>query len=145
VLTDKGTQFNAKFFLAVCRELGIEKLVTTVVSHLPEIWQTTQRGHVVKRTLLGARDCIVRMSQFGVGRLCRLAPHALPALDRLSLTGTRIEVTKLRPRRGYPLQVRVSCRSTHPYYNHSHCSHRLTVSMGLGEKPNGEKCPSQSN
>ena len=29
VLTDNGTQFNAKFFLAVCRELGIEKLFTT--------------------------------------------------------------------------------------------------------------------
>jgi hypothetical protein len=29
VLTDNGTQFNEKFFLAVCRELGIEKLFTT--------------------------------------------------------------------------------------------------------------------
>jgi transposase InsO family protein len=29
VLTGNGTQFNAKFFLAVCRELGIEKLFTT--------------------------------------------------------------------------------------------------------------------
>jgi hypothetical protein len=29
LLTDKGTQFNAKFFLAVCRELGIAKIFTT--------------------------------------------------------------------------------------------------------------------
>jgi transposase InsO family protein len=29
VLTDNGTQFNAKFFLALCRELGIEKLFKT--------------------------------------------------------------------------------------------------------------------
>jgi transposase InsO family protein len=29
VLTDKGTQFTAKFFLAVCRGLGIGKVFTT--------------------------------------------------------------------------------------------------------------------
>ena len=29
LLTDNGTQFNAKFFLAVCRELGIAKIFTT--------------------------------------------------------------------------------------------------------------------
>jgi transposase InsO family protein len=29
VLTDNGTQFTAKFFLAVCRELGIGKVSTT--------------------------------------------------------------------------------------------------------------------
>jgi transposase InsO family protein len=29
VLTDNGAQFNAKFFIAVCRELGIEKLFST--------------------------------------------------------------------------------------------------------------------
>jgi hypothetical protein len=29
LLTDKGTQFNAKFFLEVCRELGIAKVFTT--------------------------------------------------------------------------------------------------------------------
>jgi hypothetical protein len=39
------------------------------------------------------------MSQLGVGLLCRFAPHALPALGRLRLTGARIEETKLRPRR----------------------------------------------
>jgi transposase InsO family protein len=30
LLTDNGTHFNAKFFLAVCRELGIAKIFTTV-------------------------------------------------------------------------------------------------------------------
>jgi transposase InsO family protein len=29
LLTDKGTQFNAKFFLAVCQEFGIAKIFTT--------------------------------------------------------------------------------------------------------------------
>jgi Integrase zinc binding domain/Integrase core domain len=29
LLMDNGTQFNAKLFLAVCRELGIEKIFTT--------------------------------------------------------------------------------------------------------------------
>jgi transposase InsO family protein len=29
ILTDNGTQFNAKIFLAVCRELGIAEIFTT--------------------------------------------------------------------------------------------------------------------
>ena len=49
VLTDNGTQFNAKFFLAVCRELGIEKLFATAKHP-----QTNGQVERYNRTILNA-------------------------------------------------------------------------------------------
>jgi hypothetical protein len=58
VLTDNETQFNAKFFLAVCRELGIEKLFST--AHSPP-----QNGQVERynRTIVNALPVYVSERQ----------------------------------------------------------------------------------
>jgi transposase InsO family protein len=49
LLTDNGTQFNAKFFLAVCRELGIAKIFTT--SYHP---QTNGQVERFNRTIINS-------------------------------------------------------------------------------------------
>jgi transposase InsO family protein len=49
LLTDQGTQFNAKFFLAVCRELGITKVFTS--AYHP---QTNGQVERYNRTILNA-------------------------------------------------------------------------------------------
>jgi hypothetical protein len=56
LLTENGTQFNAKFFLSVCRELGIAKVFTT--AYHP---QTNGQVERFNRTIINSlRDYVER-------------------------------------------------------------------------------------
>jgi transposase InsO family protein len=58
VLTDNGAQFTAKFFLAVCRELGIKKVFTT--AYHP---QTNAQLERFNRTVINALRGYVKERQ----------------------------------------------------------------------------------
>jgi transposase InsO family protein len=51
-LTDNGTQFNAKFFIAVCRELRIAKIFTTAY-HPQTNGQVERFNRTIINSLLG--------------------------------------------------------------------------------------------
>jgi transposase InsO family protein len=58
LLSDNGTQFTAKFFIEVCRELGIAKVFTTAYSP-----QTNGQVERFNRTILSALRTYVANSQ----------------------------------------------------------------------------------
>jgi transposase InsO family protein len=58
LLTDNGTQFTAKFVLAVCRDLGIAKVFTT--AYHP---QTNEQVERFNRTILNALPGYVAYNQ----------------------------------------------------------------------------------
>jgi transposase InsO family protein len=52
VLTDNGTQFTTKFFVAVCRELGIGKVFTTAYHHQTNV-QVARFNRTIVNSLRG--------------------------------------------------------------------------------------------
>jgi Integrase zinc binding domain/RNase H-like domain found in reverse transcriptase len=60
LLTDKGTQFNAKVFLSVCRELGIAKIFTT--AYHPQTYGQVERFN---RTIIDSlRGYVERLQNY---------------------------------------------------------------------------------
>jgi Integrase zinc binding domain len=76
LLTDNGTQFNAKFSLSVCRELGIAKIFTTAyhpqtngqVERFNRTIINSLRGYVERRQT----DCDEYTSAITFGYTCRV-------------------------------------------------------------------------
>jgi transposase InsO family protein len=84
LLTENGTQFNAKFFLAVCRELWITKIVTTAyhpqtnrqVERFNRTIINSLRGYVERRQ--GDWDEYTAAITFGYNCLVHSSLHLAP-------------------------------------------------------------------
>jgi transposase InsO family protein len=90
-LTDNGTQFNATFFLSVCRELGIAKIFTTAyhpqtngqVERFNRTIINSLRGYVERRQ----NDWYEYTSAITFGNNCRV--HSSLNLDPFELILSR--------------------------------------------------------